>query len=149
MIPKDTPSQEGQEAALNGSFTRAELAEAAAEFRAKGVMWPDVRDLNAAMEHNREARRKQAEAEAREKAARAETLPAEAPAKPKRKHGRPPKNPLWLDDLAESYAQGIPMQRALRKVGQGDLSEAERKSIYRLKRFRQLVERYRGQYGMR
>jgi hypothetical protein len=151
MSQSDTSFRAEQEATLQGPFTQAELGEAVAEFRSRGIMWADPRDLSAAMERNREAKRMQAEAEAREKAAKAETdvLPAETHAKPKRKRGRPQKCPWWLPDLAESHTQGIPMLRALRKVGQGDLSVAERKNIYRWKRFRQLVASLAAKYGMR
>ena len=144
MTQKDTSFQ--------GPFTQIELAEAVAEFRSRGIMWPDVRQLEAAMERNREAKRRQAEArQAEAQAQPAEPMPAQpTPIPPvKCKRGRPQKYPWWLNDLAEYYCQGLPMLRALRKVGQGDLSKAVRKNIYRWKRFRQLVESYRGKYGIR
>ena len=68
--------------------------------------------------------------------------------KTKRPRGRPRKKPPWLDEVAHLYAQGFPSRSALCKVGEDNLSTAERKGIYRSKRFRQLVARYREQYGI-
>ena len=77
-----------------------------------------------------------------------EPLPAQPPPKPKRSRGRPPKTTPWLAWAAELYAEGYSLRRALKKLGLS-LTVAERKGIYRLKRFRQLVAEHRGKYGMR
>jgi len=136
------------------TFVNTELFEqerAINQLKSEGNPWPDTFQIRERMAANAAARparlaqaKAKAEAHTREKAA-TETQPQPTA----RKRGRPPKNPLWLADLADSYAQGIPMLRALRKMGMGDLTKAERKNIYRWKRFRQLVESYHGKYGTR
>lgn len=135
-----------------------EQERAIAELHQEGVWLPDPYQVGDRMEANRKAKAaKLAEAKANAEAAKAtkpleppqaapaEAMPAQPAQKPKRPRGRPQKNPLWLQEVANSYAQGLPLGRALRKAGVTDLSESQRKGIYRWKRFRQLVESHGGQ----
>jgi hypothetical protein len=73
-------------------------------------------------------------------------LQPEQPEARKSRRGRPPKEPPWLAWAAELYAQGYTLRKALRKLGVV-LSWPERRNIYRLKRFRELVEAYRREHG--
>lgn len=138
----------------------SEIDEAAYQLRAEGIIRATPLEIEARVEHNREAARRQAEAEAREKAAtevEASQPPPEHPAptpqqapqpapKPKRGRGRPPKNESWLYEVAELHAQGYTLRRALKKAGVTWLSDTERRGIYRLKRFRQLVQHCRREH---
>src|SRR5712692_9417235 len=117
---------------------REEL-EAAAQLRAEGIFWADAIQIRDRVERNREARRRQAEGEAGQAAARTDQVepPAvmihEAPsptAKPKRRRGRPPKDQLWMYEAAELFAQGLTLRRAARRVGVS-LSESELRNVYR------------------
>jgi len=133
-----------------------EQERAIAALHAEGVWFPDPFQVRDRMEANRAAKAAKAaelEASKANAQARAQPEPSEPmqapPAPAKRKRGRPPRNPLWLADLADNYARGLPMLRALRKVGKGDLSEGQRKNIYRWEGFRQLVSSLAAKYGIR
>jgi hypothetical protein len=60
--------------------------------------------------------------------------------KPRRRRGRPCKEPDWLPEVATKVAHGTPLRRALWSLGIYHFTERELKNIYRLKRFRQLYE---------
>ena len=60
--------------------------------------------------------------------------------KPRRRRGRPCKEPTWLAEVAQKVAHGTPLRRALWSLGIHHFTERELKNIYRLKRFRELYE---------
>ena len=132
----------------NISEEEAQLV-AIGQLRAEGNRWPDCREVLARMEANREARSRQAlaEAQTREleaKEVRQATLkePSLPAPKPKRPKGRPQKAPGWLALVAELFAGGLPLRKALWKYGP-NLSQSDRRNIYRLTRFKELVAYYR------
>lgn len=160
--PEEAIALEVMRAQAQAPLARAGLSEAeeaALELRSEGNMWATTREIEYRVEANRETRRRRAQArnleadvlaKAKEKAAVVDRQAVAQPApKPKRNRGRPPRKELWLAEVAELYAQDIPLGRALRKAGVTWLGYPERKNIYRLKRFRQLVESYRRKQGER
>jgi hypothetical protein len=106
--------------------------------------------IEARVEANREARRREAEAEARK--ASAEPAQVERPAqeatptasRPRRRRGRPPKAlALGIVEAARYFASGYTLRRALKRAGVTWLSDAERRNLYRAKKFRELVEAFK------
>jgi hypothetical protein len=63
-----------------------------------------------------------------------------------RRRGRPPTEPEWLKEVATLVGQGVPLRRALWRVGRHPLSERELKNIYRWKMFRRYYEEARIAY---
>lgn len=60
----------------------------------------------------------------------------------RRKRGRPAKNDYWILLAAEYMAEGLTLRKALLRQGM-NLTLAERKNIYRLKRFREALQHER------
>jgi hypothetical protein len=58
----------------------------------------------------------------------------------KRRRGRPPKEPPFLKEVADLVGRGVPLRKALWKVGVFNFTERELKNIYRLKKFREYYE---------
>lgn len=63
-------------------------------------------------------------------------------AHPRRKRGRPARNDWWIYAAAQFVAAGSTLTQALRRLGM-IMSRAERKNVYRLKLFREAVQRER------
>ncbi len=59
------------------------------------------------------------------------------------RRGRPPKDPPWLQPVAERMARGLSLRRALFAEGVYGLSEGQIRGIYRLVRFRKYVDEAR------
>ncbi len=58
----------------------------------------------------------------------------------RRKRGRPAKNDYWILLAAQYVAEGLTLRKALMRLGM-NLRLAERKNIYRLKRFREALRK--------
>lgn len=57
----------------------------------------------------------------------------------RRKRGRPAKNALWIALAAQYVAEGLTLRKALLRIGM-NLTIAERKNVYRLKWFREILQ---------
>lgn len=65
----------------------------------------------------------------------------------RRKRGRPAKNDYWIHLAAKYMAEGFTLRKALIRQGM-NLTLPERKNIYRLKRFREALQRERKRLEM-
>lgn len=65
----------------------------------------------------------------------------------RRKRGRPARNDWWIYAAAQFVAAGSTLTQALRRLGM-IMSRAERKNVYRLKLFREAVQRERKRLEM-